>query len=114
MKHILSVLLLSIIFLQTALALPEFEAYRLAAFEKDGKLQGSKISSFNLVGTHFSADLLRKLAVIHFSEVTDENINTILSKKPSGLLIILPKERFDGKESQFWRAVSDNLGTKIF
>lgn len=112
MKHILSVLVLSVILLQTALALPEFEAYRLVAFEQNGKLQGSKISSFNLVGTHFSADLLRKLAVIHFSDVTDENINAILNKKPSGLLIILPKERFESKEGEFWRAVSENLVNK--
>jgi len=112
MKSILSVLVLSVIFLQAALALPEFEAYRLVAYEQNGKLQGSKIGSFNLVGTHFSADLLRKLAVIHFSEVSDENINTILGKKPSGLLVILPKERFEGKESQFWTAISENLVSK--
>lgn len=114
MKSILSVLVLSVILLQTALALPEFEAYRLAAFEQNGQLQGSKISSFNLVGTHFSADLLRKLAVIHFAEVSNENINAILDKKPSGLLVILPKERFESKEGEFWRAISENLGTLDF
>ncbi len=114
MKSILSVLVLSVILLQTALALPEFEAYRLAAFEQNGQLQGSKIGSFNLVGTHFSADLLRKLAVIHYADVSNENINAILEKKPSGLLVILPKERFESKEGEFWRAISENLGTFDF
>ena len=83
--------------------------HKFQAFEQNGKPMGAKISSFNLVGTHFSGDLLRKLAIIHFSEVNAQNINTILGKKLSGLLIILPKERFGEDESKVWDVIAENL-----
>ena len=97
-------------FIQTAFAAYEFDIYRLVALEQGGKPLGSKVSSFTLVGTHFSGDLLRKLALIHFSEVTAENINDLLSKKPSGLLLILPTDQSEVDEAAGWRVVSENLG----
>lgn len=97
--------------LQVALAGYEFDVYRLVAFEKDGKPLGSKISSFSLIGSHHSGDLLRKLALIRFSEINTENIDNILNKKVSGVLIILPKDRLDVNEADLWRVIEDNFGT---
>lgn len=108
--HKLAVLLLCLTLIQSTVAIYEFDVYRLVAYEQNGQTFGSKTNTFNLVGTHFSGDLLRKLAVIRFAEVNSENINAILSKKLSGLLIILPKGQLETDEAAVWSVISDNLG----
>jgi len=102
-------LIFCVALLKTTLASREFDVYRLVAYEQNGKQFGSKVSSFSLVGTHFSGDLLRKLALIHLSELNEENLNNLFAKKPSGLLIILPKEQIGENEASLWGVVSENL-----
>mgnify|MGYP006976761463 CR=1 FL=1 len=94
-----------------ASGLHEFPVYRLIAYEENGQTFGSKIPSFNLVGSHFSGDLLRKLAIIHFSEINNESLSALLGKKIAGLLIILPQTS-DAQESNTWEAIYDKLVSK--
>ena len=110
----IALVLVFVTLLQAALAGYEFDVYRLVAFEKDGKPLGSRISSFSLIGSHHSGDLLRKLALIRFSEINTENIDNLLSKKLSGVLIILPKDRLDVNEADVWRVIEDNFGIFFF
>ncbi len=112
-KHVLACLVACVALLNSVFALYEFEVHRLVAFEQDGKQFGSKINSFSLVGTHFSGDLLRKLALIQLAEVNNETIDNILNKKPSGLLIILPKGSINKDESQSWKTISENFSLTI-
>lgn len=102
-------LLACFVILQVTLAAREFDVYRLVSYEQNGRQFGSKVSSFSLVGTHFSGDLLRKLALIRLSELNEENLNNLFNKKPSGLLIILSKEQIGEKEAALWGVVSENL-----
>jgi len=102
-------LIFCVALLKATLAAREFDVYRLVSYEQNGKQFGSKISSFSLVGTHFSGDLLRKLALIRLSELNEENLNNLFNKKPSGLLIILPKDQIGDKEASFWGVISENL-----
>jgi hypothetical protein len=97
--------------MKVTMGLHEFPVYRLISYEENGQTFGSKVASFNLVGSHFSGDLLRKLAIIHFSEIQSESLSTLLSKKIAGLLIILPKQS-DKNESEIWEVIYDKLVSK--
>lgn len=73
----------------------EFEAFRLIQYTaNEGTLQGgtfgSLSNSLNFAAAHFSGNIFRKVAVIHFNELYSEVTDNILSKSPLGLLVILP------------------------
>lgn len=44
--------------------------------------------------------------MIKLSEITDEILMNIMSKKPGGILIILPTNKFLQNESDLWKTVS--------
>jgi hypothetical protein len=110
-QRMLIFLVLCLGIMKVTMGLHEFPVYKLIAYEENGQTSGSKIASFNLVGSHFSGDLLRKLAIIHFSEIQSEALSTILNKKIAGLLIILPKQA-DKNESEIWEVIYDRLVSK--
>jgi len=96
--------------LHLSLGLQELEVYRLVSYEENNQAFGSKLTSFNLVASHFSGDLLRKLAVIQFEEITEENLFATLQKRASGLLIMLPEADIPAaKEQAVWKVISHVL-----
>lgn len=104
------VLLFSLV--ELSLSLNEFEVFRLIAYEDNGQTFGSKINSFNLQGVHFTGDLLRKLAIIHFAEINEENLSNIFGKKIAGILIILPSQINPSKEADIWRVIEEQIVNK--
>lgn len=111
---LISVLLFSLA--EVSLSSKDFEVFRLVAYEENSQTYGSKINAFNLQGVHFSGDVLRKLALIHFTEISEESIVTLLGKKLAGFLIILPNSISADKENEIWRLIQDhilNLGSSL-
>jgi len=48
-------------------------------------------NSLNFAAAHFSGDVFRKVATIHFEELYSEALQDIIKKGPLGLLVILPE-----------------------
>lgn len=44
-----------------------------------------------MVSQHYSLDIFRKIALIHFNDLTVENLVTLILKRPFGILVILPR-----------------------
>ena len=55
-----------------------------------GNTFGSLSNSLNFAAAHFTGNVFRKVAVIHFNELYAEFTDQILQKSPLGLLVILP------------------------
>jgi len=56
-----------------------------------------------MVAAHFAGESLRKLAMIHFGEIDEANLESMFSRKPGGILIILPNQFDDANlESRIW------------
>ena len=69
----------------------------------------------NYAAAHFSSDVFRKVAVIHFDELYPEVIQHIIQKNPLGLLIILPEaSQAKAKISQLkiWDDIQNRLVTE--
>jgi hypothetical protein len=73
----------------------EFEAFRLIQYTANEGIQqgntfGTLSNSLNFAAAHFSGNIFRKVAVIHFNELYADVTENIFSKSPLGLLVILP------------------------
>ena len=71
----------------------EFDAYRLIQYTTaaDNQHYGSLSGSLNFAAAHFSGDIFRKVALLHFNEIYPEVVQHIFAKNPMSLLVILPQ-----------------------
>jgi len=68
----------------------EFDVFRLIQIQQGDQFYGSQSSSLNFAAAHFTGDVFRKVAVIHFNELFDNALQQIIQKKPMGILVVLP------------------------
>jgi hypothetical protein len=90
----------------------QYQVFRLVGFEESGANFGTRSHGFNLVGTHFSGDLLRKLAIIHFSEINEDTLTKITNQKIAGILFIVPKNFNPHLESPIWESINNEFVKK--
>lgn len=73
-------------------AYQEFKVYRLIQYESEEKVYGSQYTSLNYIGSHYKGDLLRKIALIKFSDIsTLDELKQYINSNANALLFILPK-----------------------
>lgn len=73
-------------------AYQEFKVYRLIQYESEEKVYGSQYTTLNYIGSHYKGDLLRKIALIKFSDIrTLEELKQYINSNANALLFILPK-----------------------
>ena len=80
-----------------AMASIEFDAQRLIQYTtSEGETFGSLSSTLNFAASHYTGDIFRKVALIHFNELilsSDPNfISKVFSKNPLSILFILPRD----------------------
>jgi hypothetical protein len=108
------VLFIGFLTIQCALGLYDIEVYRLLGYEENGATYGSKIASLNFMASHFTGNLLRKMAVIHFTEINQDNLSLILKQKTTGILIILPTNKTPAEtERAIWDVIESNFMSKV-
>lgn len=111
-RYIFACLLLCSIFDVTT-SMKEVEVYRLYGLQKGNQIFGGKIASLNLVAAHFKGDVLRKISLIRFQELTIESIQQTITKRASGILIILPERNTEVLEqNEKWQIVQSQLLSK--
>ena len=103
-------ILLFILVLVLCQGLLSIPVYRLIQYDYEGASYGSQVASLNFLGAHFQndAEVARKIALIHESSLSLENLENCISQKPSSLLIILVQNSAIPKEIQNY------LGSTIF
>jgi hypothetical protein len=73
-------------------AYQEFKVYRLIQYESEEKVYGSQYTTLNYIGSHYKGDLLRKIALIKFSDISSlEELKMYINSNANALLFILPK-----------------------
>jgi len=73
-------------------AYQEIKVYRLIQYESAETVYGSQYTSLNYIGTHYKGDLLRKIALIKFSDITSiEELKKYITSNANALILILPK-----------------------
>ena len=100
----------------------EFEAYRLIQYTSNegpalGNTFGSLSNSLNFAAAHFTGNVFRKVAVIHFNELYSDVTYQILQKSPLSLLVILPspadyRQQFDSARTKIWEDIQQKLATE--
>ncbi len=95
------------------MSMKEVEVYRLYGLQKGNQIYGGKIASLNLVAAHYKGDVLRKISLIRFQELTTESIQQTISKRASGILIVLPERNTEVLEqNEKWQIVQSQLLSK--
>lgn len=89
----------------------QIPVHRLIQYEYEGTHLGSQVSSLNYLGAHYenSEEISRKCTVIHISKLSIDTLESILSYKPSALLIILGENQSEGLKE-----IESYLGTNSF
>ena len=67
----------------------EIDLFRLLQFNKNSESFGSQLASLNFLVAHFKGDVQRKVGVIHLKDITESILSDLISKKPTGLIIII-------------------------
>lgn len=87
----LKVLLCFALFM-TYTAYEEIKVFRLVQYESQEQLYGSQYASLNYIGAHYKGDLLRKIALLKFSDIKSiDDLKSYINSNANALLLILPK-----------------------
>lgn len=84
--------LLCLAMFMTYSAYEEIKVFRLVQYEAEDKVFGSQYASLNYIGAHYKGDILRKIALIKFSDIKSlDDLKTYINSNANALLLILPK-----------------------